>query len=817
MADKKISELDAITGANTAATDVFVVVDTSTGQTKKITREELNNAIERDVLDSIDIDTINGDFTVNGNINLGDNNKAIFGAGSDLQIYHDGSNSYVQDAGTGDLILKGAGSVLLKSAADEVMLHAIGNGAVKLNYDNSTKLATTSTGIDVTGKVSSDGLEVDLTSSGDVELTGAVNSTAGLVVRDPTASAYGAHFSYDDANTVVSIGGKTLGTKNTAITIHRDSNDISFYEDTGTTAKLFWDSSAENLGLGTTSPDRAIKIHKDNAYVWIADAAGGNVAFMGGSGENDGLFRLYEGGGHTAKVEIHSDADSYFNGGNVGIGTSSPYDALTVDTANGILNIANGNTSGGTKIQAWGATPSNGYLAIEGYTKEYMRIDSSGNVLVGTTDALPASNNDANGFALRADGNFQASRSGAACARLNRGTSDGEIMSFHKDGSTVGSIGVEGGDNFYITDNNNTGLNMKSGLIIPCNTNGSTRDNAIDLGASGGRFKALYLSGDVVLGAADGYVFGNTNGVNIRASSGKSTIFDTAGTERMRIDSSGNVLVGTSDTTLYNNSGSGNGGIALSIPSAGAGRVDAARAGTCYTANRLGSNGMIFDIRKDGTTVGSIGTSGQVYIAGTAHALKFFSLGVQPANSSGSNTDNSMDIGTSSTRFDDIYATNGTIQTSDQNEKQQIASLTDAEITAAKAISKLFKTFKWNDKVEAKGDAARTHTGVIAQDVQQAMTDAGLDAGDYAFFISTTWWETQTEVPAVEADEENGIEAADAYTRTDTYDTAEEAPEGATERTRLGIRYPELLSFIGAATEQRLADIETRLTTLEGN
>ena len=60
------------------------------------------------------------------------------------------------------------------------------------------------------------------------------------------------------------------------------------------------------------------------------------------------------------------------------------------------------------------------------------------------------------------------------------------------------------------------------------------------------------------------------------------------------------------------------------------------------------------------------------------------------------------------------------------------------------------------------------------------------------------------------------VEAQDAYTRTDTYDTAEEAPEGATERTRLGIRYPELLAFVGAATEQRLTSIESRLTALEG-
>ena len=90
--------------------------------------------------------------------------------------------------------------------------------------------------------------------------------------------------------------------------------------------------------------------------------------------------------------------------------------------------------------------------------------------------------------------------------------------------------------------------------------------------------------------------------------------------------------------------------------------------------------------------------------------------------------------------------------------------------------------------------------------MQSAITDAGLDATKYAFWCSNTWWETQTQVPAVEADEENGIEAQDAYTRTDTYDTADEAPEGATERTRLGIRYPELLAFVGAATEQRHAD-----------
>jgi len=83
---------------------------------------------------------------------------------------------------------------------------------------------------------------------------------------------------------------------------------------------------------------------------------------------------------------------------------------------------------------------------------------------------------------------------------LNRDTSDGDIAVFQKDGSTVGKIGVEAGDNFYIADNaGNSGLNFK-GFVNPVGSNGETRDAAIDLGNSGGRFKDLYLSGGVYVG-----------------------------------------------------------------------------------------------------------------------------------------------------------------------------------------------------------------------------------------------------------------------------------------------------------------------------
>ena len=258
----------------------------------------------------------------------------------------------------------------------------------------------------------------------------------------------------------------------------------------------------------------------------------------------------------------------------------------------------------------------------------------------------------------------------------------------------------------------------------------------------------------------------------------------------------------------------------------------------CGDMKRLSSAGDVLRFQKDGTICGAIGvttgTYGYLHIGNADTALRFTNqfdevTPFDPINLSA--RDNAIKLGSGSNRFGVIYSGTSSINTSDENEKQDIASLTDKEMTAAKEISKLFKTFKWKDRVTEKGDAARTHTGVIAQQVQTAMTDAGLDASKYAFWCSNTWWETETEVAAVEgieAQEEvyddnghlvqervKGRDPQDAYTRIDSYNTQEEAPEGATERTRMGVRYPELLAFVGAATEQRLTSIESRLTALE--
>ena len=193
--------------------------------------------------------------------------------------------------------------------------------------------------------------------------------------------------------------------------------------------------------------------------------------------------------------------------------------------------------------------------------------------------------------------------------------------------------------------------------------------------------------------------------------------------------------------------------------------------------------------------MGSIGVrSGDIlYVATSDNAGQKYdgdNQRIDPCNSDGSTNDNSLDLGGSSSRFDDIYATNGSIQTSDRNEKQDIEALSDAEQRVAVACKGLLRKFRWIGAVAEKGDDARIHFGIIAQDLQDAFAAEGLDAGRYAMFISSTWWEaTETYT------DDDGVE----QTRVNTYETLEEAPEGATERTRLGVRYPELLAFIIAA------------------
>jgi len=128
--------------------------------------------------------------TLTGNVNLGDNVKATFGAGSDLQIYHNVNNSYIQDAGTGKLHITSDGTgVSIDKGTSELMATFDIDGAVTLYHDNAAKLATTATGIDVTGTVVADGLTVDG--------TGAIKVPVGTEAQRPTPATGQLRFNSD--------------------------------------------------------------------------------------------------------------------------------------------------------------------------------------------------------------------------------------------------------------------------------------------------------------------------------------------------------------------------------------------------------------------------------------------------------------------------------------------------------------------------------------------------------------------------------------------------------------------------------------------
>ena len=94
--------------------------------------------------------TSTGEITANGGIALGDNDKATFGASDDLQIYHDGSASYISEVGTGNLKIMGS-NLEMKSTSDEMYLDATQDGVLRLYCNNEARLTTTGTGVTVSG------------------------------------------------------------------------------------------------------------------------------------------------------------------------------------------------------------------------------------------------------------------------------------------------------------------------------------------------------------------------------------------------------------------------------------------------------------------------------------------------------------------------------------------------------------------------------------------------------------------------------------------------------------------------------------------
>ena len=459
------------------------------------------------------------DATVTGDVSFGDNDKAIFGAGSDLQIYHDGSNSYVEDTATGSLILKGA-DVVVKDSSNNDIAKFVNGGAAQLRYAGATKLATTATGIDVTGTVVSDAIQVD-TDSGITLKDGGDSRTLTFKI-DAGTGRYQASGSADHFFTTTD--------SNLARFYIANTGDISFYEDTGTTPKFFWDASAERLGIGTSSPaaelhvvgssgDSRITVEAPASQnTWLAFRnTGGADTYLIGYDPSASAFRFYDDVANTERMRIDSSgrvgigstspaqllhvenatgtaaaniissttADSQINlgdtasnaigfirysnstdsmqftvnaserlridaSGNVGIGNAAPQYQLDLNTTGSNTLFGSGisaSTLGGPlnlNLSSWGQ--SGGRSGIITFTtgsttngSERMRIDTSGNVLVGKTVA----NDSTAGIRLGSTAGFMSLvRDSGRPLFIRRNTTDGDIVEFAKDGTTVGSISV---------------------------------------------------------------------------------------------------------------------------------------------------------------------------------------------------------------------------------------------------------------------------------------------------------------------------------------------------------------------------------------
>jgi len=280
-----------------------------------------------------------------------------------------------------------------------------------------------------------------------------------------------------------------------------------------------------------------------------------------------------------------------------------------------------------------------------------MRITSAGSLLVAKT----ALNVEVAGHELRSDGYSAATRAGATVGSYTRLTDSGRILEFREGTVTVGSwLSRASTVTSIVMDHreNNDGFGIgttNSSSLVPTINTGALVDGTKDLGEGATRWRNLYLSAGAYASFIAGQGDSNTS-INFPGSD--VITFNNGGSEAMRIDSSGNLLVGKTTSSS-----------ATGHELLGYGRsIHTANSTTVQIVNRLGNDGDISIFQKDGTTVGSIGSYVDLpYIGKSDVNLMFDPAGphIIPRGTNGGARDAAINLGSASNRFKDLYLSGG--------------------------------------------------------------------------------------------------------------------------------------------------------------
>ena len=207
---------------------------------------------------------------------FGDNNKANFGAGDDLQIYHDGSNSYIDDAGTGSIRLRSGTFTVSNAAGSKTSAVFSSGGAQTFYHDNNVKLVTSNTGITVTGTVDVNGAYSLPTSDGSADQVLTTDGSGGVTFATPSVSAGGSntHVQYNDEGVLGGSNTFTCDEADAKLTVGGSVSSILF--ETVSDYGAITSTATDSVDYGTLTETVVALVNSDYGVV---ETSGGPVEF----------------------------------------------------------------------------------------------------------------------------------------------------------------------------------------------------------------------------------------------------------------------------------------------------------------------------------------------------------------------------------------------------------------------------------------------------------------------------------------------------------------------------------------------------------